>query len=543
MNHASRLMMETPALHQEPASIVSWLTRGRRLGWVLLFLWLLAACGTVDEAEIPATVTTTPHVATETAMATSAPSLTPTAEPTATILPATATPLPMPPPTSAPLPTTTHYILWATYSLWATLDVPQRQLTVTQTITYVNNTAVTHTQLPLLVEPARYDRVFQLHSLTDGHEAALPFAWDNGHLLLTLPAPLPPADHLILHMAYSLAMPAQQIALGYTPLQINLGDWYPMEPPYVAERGWVINQPGHVGEHLAYVRADYDVYLRLIPGESEPILAASGYRQTVDGWHHCRLTNARNFAWSVGEYETISGTVDGVEVTSYAFADHAEEAQAAFSATMQAVSLFNELFGPYPHDTLVLIEADFRDGLEFDGLYFLDRGLYQRYNDSPREYLIPIAVHETAHQWWQGLVGNDQAWEPWLDEAMATYSELLFYERHYPDLVEWWWYFRVNRFGPTGAVDSAIYDFDQFRPYVNTVYLRGAMLLHEMRRQVGDGLFLALLQAYVQAGLTNEIVTADTFWCAWQEVTQADSRPLRQRYFADAAFDPVESCP
>jgi hypothetical protein len=63
-----------------------------------------------------------------------------------------------------------------------------------------------------------------------------------------------------------------------------------------------------------------------------------------------------------------------------------------------------------------------------------------------------------------------------------------------------------------------------------------------MRQQVGDELFLAFLQAYVQAGLANEIVTADTFWCTWQAVTQVDSRPLRQRYFAHDAFDPVESC-
>jgi hypothetical protein len=112
-----------------------------------------------------------------------------------------------------------------------------------------------------------------------------------------------------------------------------------MVPPYLAERGWIINQPGHVGEHLAYALADYDVYLRLIPGESELVLAASGYRQTVDGWHHYRLTNARNFAWSVGQYETITGTADGIEVTSYAFADHAREAEAAFEATLQAVSI------------------------------------------------------------------------------------------------------------------------------------------------------------------------------------------------------------
>jgi hypothetical protein len=542
MNYPSKFMTGIISLSQEPIAKLSWSMYVRHFCRIFLFLslWLLAACSAVAEIDVPITATLLPsHTPTEVAATAAVPSTTPTARPTETAVLATNTPLPPTPTPSAtpqPAPTITHY------NLWATLDMSQQQLVVTQTITYVNNTGVTHIDLPLLVEPARFNDAFHLHTLVDSEETALTFGRENEHLVVTLAAPLLPHNYVILHLAYEVAMPAQEGAFGFTELQTNLGDWYPMVPPYVSERGWVINRPGHVGEHLVYARADYDVYLRLLSEEPESIIAASGYQQTVDDWQHYRLSNARNFAWSVGQYETITGTADGIEVTSYAFTDHVREAEAAFEATLQAVTLFNELFGPYPHDTLVFIEADFRDGMEFDGLYFLDRGLYKRYNDSPREYLIPIAVHETAHQWWQGLVGNDQAWEPWLDEALATYSELLFYERHYPDLVDWWWYFRVNRFEPAGAVDSPIYDFDRFRPYVNTVYLRGALLLHEMRQQAGDELFLTFLQAYVQAGLANETVTGDTFWCTWQVVTQVDSRPLRQRYFSSYAFDPVENC-
>jgi hypothetical protein len=434
-----------------------------------LSLWLLTACGTAAELATPLAAAPSPSP-TQTATATA------TLEPTATAVPpmatATATlrpPTPTAAPTSLPTPTISHY------SLWATLDMGQRQLTVTQTITYVNQTAVSHTELPLLIEPARANESFQLHSLLDDTGAARPYLWENERLIVTLPSPLPPGDHVVLHLAYEVRLPAQEGPFGYTPLQTNLGDWYPRIPPYLPERGWIINPPGQVGEHLAYGRADYAVYLRLVAGEPAPLIAANGYQgRTADGWDYYRLDNARNFAWSVGHYETITGAVNGVTVTSYAFADHPRSAQAAFEATLQAVALFSDLFGPYPRDSLVFVEADFRDGLEFDGFYFLDRGLYKRYNDSPREYLIPIAVHETAHQWWQGIVGNDPAQEPWLDEALATYSELLFYERHYPDLVDWWWRFRVTRFDATGAVDSPIYAFDRFRPYVNTVYLRGA---------------------------------------------------------------------
>jgi len=39
-------------------------------------------------------------------------------------------------------------------------------------------------------------------------------------------------------------------------------------------------------------------------------------------------------------------------------------------------------------------------------------------------FLDVITQHETAHQWFYSLVGNDQAHDPWLDEALATWSQL-----------------------------------------------------------------------------------------------------------------------
>jgi aminopeptidase N len=39
-----------------------------------------------------------------------------------------------------------------------------------------------------------------------------------------------------------------------------------------------------------------------------------------------------------------------------------------------------------------------------------------------------VIVHETAHQWWYSMVGNDQILEPWLDESLADYSEVVYYD-------------------------------------------------------------------------------------------------------------------
>jgi aminopeptidase N len=113
--------------------------------------------------------------------------------------------------------------------------------------------------------------------------------------------------------------------------------------------------------------------------------------------------------------------------------------------------------------------------------------------------------------WWAGLVANDQALQPWLDEALCTLSEKIFYERYYPEAVDWWWEFRVSLYEPEGWVDSTIYDHDSFRPYVNAVYLQGVSFLQEARELLGEEAFLGALKAYLQGnsygdGTTEELL-------------------------------------
>jgi hypothetical protein len=64
-------------------------------------------------------------------------------------------------------------------------------------------------------------------------------------------------------------------------------------------------------------------------------------------------------------------------------------------------------------------------------------GLAEKYgaHGRPAQSLLAgvewLAAHEVAHQWWFGVVGNDQIDEPWLDEALTQYSTMLYYEKAY----------------------------------------------------------------------------------------------------------------
>ena len=106
---------------------------------------------------------------------------------------------------------------------------------------------------------------------------------------------------------------------------------------------------------------------------------------------------------------------------------------------------------------------------------------------------------------------GDSALHPWLDEALATYSEYLFIEAYYPADKNWWWSFRVADFSPQGDVDSTVYEFSAIRDYINAVYLRGVQMLHNLREDIGDKAFFELLREYGQAG-EGRIVEPSLFW-------------------------------
>jgi hypothetical protein len=128
-------------------------------------------------------------------------------------------------------------------------------------------------------------------------------------------------------------------------------------------------------------------------------------------------------------------------------------------------------------------------------------------------------------------VGNDQANEPWLDEALSTYCERLYYENTYPDLVDWWWEFRVNYYHPTGSIDLPVYSYNGFRPYVNAVYLRGAHFLEDLRHTIGDEAFFAFLKDYVST-YSGKIASRQDFFDTLSRHTSADIQLILQEYFA-----------
>jgi hypothetical protein len=398
---------------------------------------------------------------------------------------------------------------------------------VDETIRYTNGTGVALGEIVLAVAP-NLEGGFTLENiLLDGNP--LNFDLSGQRLTVYLPQPLQPNTQLNLAMRFRISIPAKakDHPYGYDAKQVNLTDWYPFIVPY--SNGWVLHDDYYLGEHLVYDSSDFEVNIKTTDGGVR--IAASAIEQPNGEWTRYILSGARTFAFSASDqFQVVDAVAGGATIRSYYFPGYETEGAAILNAAVREIGLFETQFAPFPYPSLSIVQADLNDGQEYDGLVFLATSFYDQYDGSARSNLIAIGVHEIAHQWWYGLVGNDSAMEPWLDEALCVYSEAIFYRYIYPNSYDWWWNFRVNYFGPSGYVDTTIYEGGTFRGYVNAAYLNGANFLEALNYRMGEDAFFAFLRDYASRYGRGRATTYDFFAVARQNTT-ADISDLIAAYF------------
>jgi hypothetical protein len=219
-------------------------------------------------------------------------------------------------------------------------------------------------------------------------------------------------ESLTVSMKWSLALPVGHQLRLHGGSSIRLGTFIPLlawEPGV----GWAVDPaPQHtLNETWTSPAADFDVNVSAPRGLT---VVASGEQVSAGHW---RAVAVRDFALAVGHFSLVHATVAlpnpvritvAVERKSFTF-------PAKFlAATEAALRSYSTRYGPYPWSTYtVVVMRDFTHlaGLEYPTLIYL----------SPDGW--PLAAHETAHQWFYSLVGNDQGRDPWLDEGLASWAE------------------------------------------------------------------------------------------------------------------------
>jgi len=431
------------------------------------------------------------------------------------------------------------------YIIDAVLDTADKVLTAEQQVIYVNNDDVELSELHFHIYANAFRKQETAPFLFDDFSRAYSRGFKPGYteieaielskgqsrkaleyslqgvgetiLKIKLPEPLKPEDSINLRFKYKVIIPPAGERFGYGDSNINMGNWYPVAAVYDDE-GWNLDKYYSIGDPFYSDVSDYTVNIK---APEEYIIAASGSlaEERIEGGYKnwkFQGSKMRDFAFvASNSFRVTEDKVGNTVVKSYYYKGHEKRGKEALDIGKRSIEIFNSAYGEYPYPTYSIVETEFPSGMEYPGLVYISTKYYD--NDSNANIFMYTTVHETAHQWWYGVVGNDQIDEAWLDEGFATYSEGIFTEMEYGegngDL-----YYKYLEESAKEDIRSKAYDgvilkplsrYENWNDYGPAVYTGGAALLNEIRKQVGDQAFFIIMQAYYDEYSFKNATTED----------------------------------
>jgi hypothetical protein len=430
------------------------------------------------------------------------------------------------------------------YDLRAALDWNTHIIEVEQQVVFQNRTGRLQNLIVFNVEINQEPGQFVLKSVrVAGHDITT-YTLDGVRLAVPLSEHLEKGASVEISLVYELHLPAIQEGSdglhpgywGYSTRQINLGMWFPLVAMFNQE--WITPLFYTLGEQSVLQIADFVAELTIQNAPTDVLVAGPGVRSRPDSktWRF-ELRGGRDLTLSISDQFNVlnTTTANGIAVELFYFRDmpSLDAPHHALQVASDAVALYDEIYCPYSYDRLVVVQGDFPDGMEFSGLVFVGDAWFRRWQNIPNDWLTVITAHEVAHQWWYAMIGNDQGNYPYIDEALAIYSEELFIEHYYPEYLDWWWDFRIRMYEPTGYVDANVYEFYSLRSYINAVYLRGALMMDELRDDLGNAAFLAWLHDYA-VRMNGELATPIDFWNILTPNDYMATAATRRSYFRQA---------
>ena len=260
----------------------------------------------------------------------------------------------------------------------------------------------------------------EIASVTVGGEPADFALSENGmQLVLKLGEELFPGERLEVGMSFTIRPANALHRTGWGPHTVNFGNCLPILARCGAE-GYDDGTYYSTGDPFVSETADFSVSLTLPEGWTA---AASCALEEEEGVLKGEASRMRDFALVLSkEFTLTEQAVGDTLVRYYSYQD--EDPEKSLQVAVDALTTFNELFGLYPYPTFSVVQTGFvYGGMEYPGLVLIS-------DTCKNEELYEVIIHETAHQWWYGVVGSDQVRHAWQDEGLTEYSVLLFYEEN-----------------------------------------------------------------------------------------------------------------
>jgi Peptidase family M1 domain len=324
---------------------------------------------------------------------------------------------------------------------------------------------------------------------------------------------------------------------------------------------WIRRVESSIGDTLTTDAADYQVTVEA-PQEIAvfgPVLAQEATAKEKTTSTSFLAENLRDFAIVAGgNLRSEERQIGQITLRSIFRPDHEAAGRRVLKIASDSLRIYAERFGPLPMKGVNIVDAPLVATIgsaEFSGLSSIASAFYLDF-DSPAIRNLPDVVreqrtsveeslewtvaHVVAHQWWGAVVGNDQAREPVLDEALANWSALLYYrevhgEEQTASALEEQLRGVYKLYRTFGGEDMeagrAARDYRNSFQYAAIVSSKGALMFEALRKLLGDEKFFAALRDYYNAN-SLEIADMDDLRGAF-----VAGAPVEQRRAVTRTFD------
>ena len=390
------------------------------------------------------------------------------------------------------------------------------------------------------------------------------------------PAPVQPGESVHLRIEFRSKVPRTVARSGYYRNSFFIGQWFPKPGVYEEGKGWNCHAYHQNSEFFADF-ADFVVHITVPRGF---VVGSSGKASEtrVDESAGTTTTTYRqamvhDFAWTADprylkierdfvadrevtpkEYEDAAAllglSVDEVRLPNVKMIlliepEHKGQIERHFRALRAALKYYGLWYGPYPYETVTMVDPPFRTGsggMEYPTLFTAGTNVL-----ASRNVLSPegVIVHEFGHGYWYGLAANNEFEAAWLDEGFNTYSTgrvlavaygagvLGFNFKGWP--LDWFlripktFDFETNRVAAINTVEfdpvtAWSWKFYNGGSYGANVYMRAATLLSTLERLLGEPAWPRIMRTYHMRyrfrhptkadfiGVVNEIAGKDMTW-------------------------------
>jgi len=316
------------------------------------------------------------------------------------------------------------------------------------------------------------------------------FLMEDISLKILLPREVLPEEAIYIEISWRVEVPRVAYRFGTQEGIFMLGHIYPVLNAMKAD-GWCVPSNTPFGDPFCLTAANYLVrintpqdYRLITSGEEVACLAMDNGREN----HLYQAALVRDFTITATHgYERIKTQNKNTVINCYVPPKFREEGKYMLEEAGRILEYYNCMWGSYPYGQLNLVVVPMQgfSGMEYAGVVYVGESQLK----SPG--LVNLLAHEMAHQWWYGMVGNDQYAEPWLDEGLACYSASL-YLKHRQAAAQ----------GEPSTIASvklaqALPDFTSADQYRSVAYQGGEAFWWVLEKELGHDKVQKILRSYL----------------------------------------------